>query len=358
MNARERFLAVYSDTERKKLDRVPKFVQGVKMEFSTNNEEKMFDDFEGELFYNTQFDAPYVLGFDAVFAGVPGSVQCDSIEVEDPDGNKHMINSSGQVGRKGSSFYNKGMLYEQDNLDRLWATMKKIDNSKSIKQTLDYYDSISEKIFPVKMVGGMFDTMWMAMQMKHFSRNYRKKTKLYYDVIKFYAERTKMNVEGIIEATGNQAAIINILDDIAFKGRIMISPERFEQDFGKYYKEICSMISDAGMIPQLHTDGDVTEIIPALQRIGFLGLQGWEGGVDPVYINEHFPDFVVIGFGDVSEVIPFGTTEQVDQHVKELMDALKENRHYVFGPSTVIVKEMPYKNVETFMSAGTKYGTY
>ncbi|MCK4238904.1 MAG: hypothetical protein KAX33_07270, partial [Candidatus Lokiarchaeota archaeon] len=161
-----------------------------------------------------------------------------------------------------------------------------------------------------------------------------------------------------IEATGRRGKILNILDDVAYKGRTMISSERWEQDFLNYYKEINSIISDAGMIPQVHTDGDPTELIPSLQKAGFRGLQGWEGGCDPFYINEHFPDFVVIGFGDVSDVFPYGTPEHVDNHVKKLMEALKDNRHFILGPSTVIFKKIPLENVKTFMTAAIKYGKY
>ena len=225
-------------------------------------------------------------------------------------------------------------------------------------QTLDFYEKVGPRIFPVPAISGIFDTMWMAMTMNDFAINYRKKTKLYYEVIKFYGELCENNVQGIIDASGNRAKIINILDDVAFKGNPMISPERWEQDLGPVYKKICGMIRDAGMIAQIHTDGDVSSLIPAFQRVGFQGLQGWEGGMDPVYINEHFPDFVVVGFGDVSEILPFGTPAQVDAHVKSLMDALKTNRHYVVGPSTVIVKEMPYQNVIAFMNAVKKYGVY
>ena len=101
----------------------------------------------------------------------------------------------------------------------------------------------------------------------------------------------------------------------------MISPERWGQDFMPLYKEITSIIADAGMIAQYHTDGDVTIMVQSIQEAGFQGLQGWEGGADPYYINDNFPNFIVVGFGDVSDVLPFGTPTQVDEHVQMLMDA-------------------------------------
>jgi uroporphyrinogen-III decarboxylase len=99
-------------------------------------------------------------------------------------------------------------------------------------------------------------------------------------------------------------------------------------------------------------------MVPILKRIGFSGIQGWEGGADPFFMNENHPDFVIIGFGDISQVIPFGSKEEIFNHVKELMDALKENRHFIIGPSTVIYEGIPFENVEYFIGASKRYGKY
>jgi hypothetical protein len=358
MNPKERFLAVYSDTDRQKLDRVPTFVQSVKEGFITKHEDALFADYNGELLYTFIFDPALVLGFDAVFADVPSSVTCKPINYKLPDGKKIQIGMSGQISKEGSTFYHGGVLQSLEILNQLWANIKVQDHSKDIKNTKDFFDSVSRLIYPVPMIGGIFDTMWMAMGMNEFSKNYRQKSKLYYQIIKFYAEITTKNVEAVVDVFKGSQNVINILDDVAFKGRCMIPADRWDSDFGKYYKIICKIISDAGLIPQVHTDGDISELIPSFQRVGFRGLQGWEGGMNPFDINAKFPNFVVIGFGDVSQILPFGSPEQIDNHVKQLMDALKENRHYVCGPSTVIVKEMPLDNVRRFMAAVQKLGQY
>ena len=118
------------------------------------------------------------------------------------------------------------------------------------------------------------------------------------------------------------------------------------------------MIRDEGMVAQIHTDGDVTELIPSFQKVGFQGLQGWEGGVNPYDTVKNFPDFVAVGFGDVSHIIPHGSKQEIEDHVKDLMNALKDNRHYIFGPSTVVQGDDPIHNVRWFMECGKKYGQY
>jgi len=196
------------------------------------------------------------------------------------------------------------------------------------------------------------------MGMYDFSYHFKKNTILYRDLIKFYAYLAEVNLEGLINATGKRGKVITLLDDIAYKGRTMITTERWENDFMPYYKKINSIISDANMVSQIHTDGDATEMIPSFEKAGFRGLQGFEGGCNPVYINDNHPDFVIIGFGDVSYILPYGTSSQIELHVKELLNVLKENRHFIIGPSTVIFKEIPLKNVRTFMSTARSFGKY
>jgi hypothetical protein len=356
MNHKERFLAVFSEDQA--LDRVPTFVQGIKGEFIAKHEEQLFADDSLDLTFNPEFDACQVLGFDGKFSGLPSPVGHDPVQLPDVDGTLHAVGLGATVGKEGSSFYHQGLLHSLESLELLRSAVKYTDAADRIKQEMAYHDSLREHIFPVTFMGGIFDTMWMAMGMKDFGRNYNKRTPLYLETIRFYGEIMAKNVEAIIDAVGNAPGVICIGDDVAFKGHPMIAPDRWEQDIGPYYKTVCDMMRDAGIVPLMHTDGDITDIVPAFQRVGIRGVQGWEGGADPQYINDHFPDFYVIGFGDVGEVLPFGTPDQIDAHVKKLMDALKENRHYIFGPSTVIVKEMPLENVQRFMAAGLKYGQY
>ena len=192
-------------------------------------------------------------------------------------------------------------------MEQLWANTKKLDNVKSIQTTINYYDSLADKLFLVPKTGGLFSRVSLGMGYGEFSRNFRKNTKLYQEFVRFRAERLKDELQGLIDATGDKAKAFFIADDVAYKGRTMISPERWLSDYGPYYSEICKLATDNGILPLIHTDGDVTDLIPAFQQVGFRGLQGWEGGVDPAIINAQYPDFVVIGFVDMNEVLPFGT---------------------------------------------------
>jgi hypothetical protein len=356
MDPKTRFLSVFTD-DRKDLDRVPLFVQGVLAGFTNKYESQLFEEYEGELIYNFMFDAPLVLGFDAVFADIPSSVSSKAFKVMDDEGQEHLVGLHGQVEKHGTNYYAGGLIKNVDILEQLQESLIVIDSSKAIEETITFYEKVSPFIFPVPKISGIFDTTWQAMGFNTFAKEYRKNSKFYKDIIKFYANLTKINVEKVVEATGGRGCIITILDDVAFKGHPMISPERWAQDIGPYYKEITGIIRDAGMNAICHSDGDMTDLVSHLIDNGFQGVQGWEGGAKPAVIAEKFPDFVTIGWGDVGN-IPFWNDDEIERHALDILGALKENRRLVMGPSTVIFEKMPIDNIKHFINCIKKHGVY
>ena len=59
-------------------------------------------------------------------------------------------------------------------------------------------------------------------------------------------------------------------------------------------------LKERGIIPIVDSDGDVTRMIPWLQRVGIEGVLPLErmAGVDVVRLREQFPDFKIIGAFD------------------------------------------------------------
>jgi hypothetical protein len=358
MKCVERYLAVYDDDGRKKLDRVPTHVQYIKEGFIEKYKDVILRNYNGVLFNDLYFDIPRILGFDSIFAPFPLSFKFRSIKIVNEKGKSVRIRADGQAVKAKTTFYEGGYIKNLDILNEIKANVKIIDNFELINRTISRYETLSPLIFPILTVDGIFDRVWKSMGMADFSYHFRKNTNLYKELIEYFASLTKINVQGLIDTTGGRGIVVTLLDDIAYKGRLTISPERWERDIMPYYKEINAILSDANIISQIHTDGDATELIPSLMKAGFRGLQGFEGGCKPSQINETFPEFVVIGFGDVSYTLPYGTQDEIKTHVKTLLDILKENRHFIIGPSTVVFKEIPLQNIIKFIEVAKQYGKY
>ncbi|TFF97023.1 MAG: hypothetical protein EU547_05485 [Promethearchaeota archaeon] len=357
MYAKDRILAVYDEDERENLDKVPSHVQYVDPAFISRYQEFFEGKYNTDVF-NQYFGAPYVLGFDAVFAPFPSSFEFRNVKITDDQGNSVKIALDGQAVKRKTGYYEGGYVNSTDILNEMQKNLKEVDKTREIKNVLKKYEKIEKYIYPILMTNGIFDRVWQAMGMVEFSKHFKKKSNLYKGLIEFYANITEVEIKKLIKASNKTNRVINILDDVAFRGRVMISPKRWESDFLPYYKKINQIIINAGMVPQVHTDGDPTELIPYFQKAGFMGLQGWEGGADPFLISEKFPNFVVIGFGDVSHILPHGTKSQIKVHVQELMNALKDNKHFIIGPSTIIYEKIPLNNVIKFMEAVRLYGKY
>ncbi|TXT58709.1 MAG: Methylcobalamin:coenzyme M methyltransferase (modular protein) [Promethearchaeota archaeon] len=357
MNSKERVLAVYNDEKRSLLDKVPSHVQYIAPEFISRYEDYFINRYN-HTHFNEYFGAPYSLGFDSVFAPIPSSVKFKRMEITTEKGEQVRIGIDGQSVVSKTEYYEGGYVISLEILNQMREQLTIVDKTKEIKAVLEGYKRIESHIYAIVMINGIFDRAWQAMGMTEFSKHFRKKTELYREVIQFYADILISNVEALINASDAQERVVTILDDVAYKGRPMISPAQWEHDFFPYYRDVNKKLSEAGMISQLHTDGDPTDLISIFQRAGFQGLQGWEGGADPFLINERYHDFVVLGFGDVSHILPFGTQSQICAHVEELMLALKENRHFIIGPSTIIYERIPLQNVKIFMDAISQYGRY
>ncbi|MHA1195883.1 MAG: uroporphyrinogen decarboxylase family protein [Promethearchaeota archaeon] len=359
MNSTERFLAVFSENERKKLDRIPTFVQYVRDEFIKINEEKFQILDKNDITLNYYFKAPLLLGFDAIFFPSFPAVKFKPIKIKDKEGRLVKIGIDGQKVFKKSEYYEGGHVDSLDTLQKLKNNWIKIKDSKMLNKFLKACEtSIWKYIYTVLTVDGIFDRTWRAMGFTNFSKNFHANTKLYAETVNYFYELTKMDLNLIINSNLKRGNVVAILDDVAYKGRSMISPERWREDFFPFYKKLNAMLRDAGLIPIIHTDGDVTDLISLFREAGFVGLQGWEGGCDPFYVSKNFPDFVVIGFGDVSQVLPYGNYSEIKQHVKMLMNAFKKSRHFMIGPSTVIHEKIPFKNIRIFMRLALKYGKY
>jgi len=360
MNATERIKALFDDDARGALDRVPTFVQGVNEDFLRQHEEEMFAEETFDFTNDPRADAAIALGFDGIFGDFPDAFTYQSARVVDDTGKIHLVDTEGRENFPGSKYYKGGFFTNPEILNEVWATVKPKDEVTGLKAIIQRNEEIGSQVCVIPKAGGIFSRVILGMGYPAFSKEYRKKTRFYQDVVRFRAEILQMEIEALASLAGSESKpwVVFIADDIAYKGRPMIPPERFVTDYGKYYTGILKTAADAGIVPIIHTDGDITDMVQAFQDVGFRGLQGWEGGCDPSWVAEHFPDFVVMGFGDMNYVLPFGDEAAIEMHVRELMDALKEGRHFAIGPSSVVNATMPIENVRSFVAHAKIMGTY
>ncbi|HMF31997.1 MAG TPA: uroporphyrinogen decarboxylase family protein [Candidatus Lokiarchaeia archaeon] len=362
--ARKRILAVY---DHEIPDRVPFFAQGLKPGFMANlgrlMDEQMDDWCERtglEPIFSPELDGAAFLGQDSVYVHVPGPGAHHTFY--EPDGQEITIGLNGQLARQETSFYTGGYFSSLDKIEAVFNQIK-WPAKEDYRSFAEFVMRVQKNIMPMPCVGGITDTTWQAMGFSQFALALHKRSPVVLKLFELYGnmvyERTRLTLEAF-EDVGGSPGILNVLDDIAFKGRAMIRPSLWRELVAPYYEPVTALIHEYHVHAQLHSDGDMTEMIPHLIDVGFEGLQGWEigAGMDPVYCKQTWPQFVINGFLDQSQVLPFDTEEQVREHVRTIAAILKPGGNWIAGPSTVWTDNVPLQNAFACIDEVHQVGQY
>ena len=106
----------------------------------------------------------------------------------------------------------------------------------------------------------------------------------------------------LLRRVGEVAApdFVTFAEDMSYNHGPMLSEGMFDEFLEPYYREVVPVIDEIGSTPICDSDGDVTEMIPWLERVGVQGVLPLErqAGVDGMVLREAHPDFVLIGHYD------------------------------------------------------------
>lgn len=150
-------------------------------------------------------------------------------------------------------------------------------------------------------------------------------------------------------------------DDIAYKGGLMFSPDFLRKTFIPCLKRTIEPLKEAGIWVVFHSDGNLWEIIDDLIDAGVDGLNPIEplAGMDLGELKRRYGDkLVLVGGIDCSQLLPFGSREEIEEAVKEAMRVAAPGGGFVIGSSSEIVPSTPLENVLAFYEACHRYGRY
>ena len=133
-------------------------------------------------------------------------------------------------------------------------------------------------------------------------------------------------------------------DDIAFKSGPMVNPSWFATHYFSRLARICAAYHKKGIKVLFHSDGNLNPILDGLVEAGIDGLNPIEvlADMDVAEIHRRYPNLFMCGAIDVSQLLPFGTPQDVYDTVARTIDAA-EGR-IMIGSSTELNNEVPIEN--------------
>jgi len=148
--------------------------------------------------------------------------------------------------------------------------------------------------------------------------------------------------------------------DMAYKNGPFMSPAFFDEFYVPYYRRFREFCDRHGKFMILHSDGNMTKLLPGLIRAGFEALNPLEArsGMDVGNLKEEYGAALTF-YGNINaDIIAGGTDAEVEEEVRAKSEAAKPGGGYIFAidhstPPTVSLQ----RNMFMFECA-RKYADY
>ncbi len=149
-------------------------------------------------------------------------------------------------------------------------------------------------------------------------------------------------------------------DDMADQRGPSFRLETYRKIFKPMHKRIIETVkkyTDAKIM--FHICGAAAEFLPDLIDIGveiINPVQPAAAGMDFKKLKQEFGrDLTFWGGIDTQHILPFGTPEQVKEHVKEVVTVMSKDGGYIFAPSHDILRGTPVENIAAMYETVKEY---
>jgi uroporphyrinogen decarboxylase len=151
-------------------------------------------------------------------------------------------------------------------------------------------------------------------------------------------------------------------DDFGTQTGLIIPPEIFQAQLKPVYKKMVNHFKAANpdIIPILHCDGAVADLLGDIRDIGFEVFNPVQPGVPG-----HLPQDIKINFGDMfafwgavdqQDLLPNGTDEELENDIIEKINILGENGGYMIAPAHIIQNDVTPERVMKFIELCKNHG--
>jgi len=170
--------------------------------------------------------------------------------------------------------------------------------------------------------------------------------------------RARANVRAYVEAEAGPAFMY--ADDIAHKHGLMHSLEFLREEWIPRVKKITQPAQKAGLFVLHHSEGNTTDILENLVRIGIRGINPLEPfSMDLKSIKERSEGRLVLTGGiDNAYLLQHGTPVEVEKATKECIDIAAPGSGYCPGSSGNLNPGTSLANALALYTTIRKYGEY
>jgi uroporphyrinogen decarboxylase len=156
--------------------------------------------------------------------------------------------------------------------------------------------------------------------------------------------------------------IISLGDDVAMQNRLMLKPSMWRAWLQPRLKRVidAARIINPNVIIEYHSDGKINDLVGDLIECGVDILNPVQPEcVDHRWIKSAYGERLSFSGGlGVQSVLPFGSVDEVREHVKQAIETLGAGGGYIIGPSHVVERDVPLSNILMMLKSIDEFGVY
>lgn len=150
-------------------------------------------------------------------------------------------------------------------------------------------------------------------------------------------------------------------DDFGSQTNTLFAPETFEKMLFPHYKKMIDTLKAANpdVTAILHCDGAVASLLPMIREAGFEVFNPVQPGVpnhSPQEIKDGFGDkFAFWGAIDQQYLMPNGTTQELEDDIRQRIEILGKGGGYMVAPAHIIQDDVSHERVQEFIDLCLKH---
>lgn len=253
-----------------------------------------------------------------------------------------------------------------------------LEKAETIEEILNYpwpdlaepyrYEGLKEKVASLQSIGyavrgsadvseTVFEIAWQLRSMDRLFQDMFHQEELAIALLDQIIARNLFQAQAYARAGVD---ILYVGDDVAMQTGLMMSRKLWL----KWLKPRLQKVIEAArqikpdILVQYHSDGKINDLIPDLIEAGVDILNPVQPEcVDHGWVKVNFGDRLAFNAGlGVQSVLPFGTPEEVRQHVRRVIETLGRGGGLIIGPSHVIERDTPLENILAMLEAIDTFG--
>ena len=215
---------------------------------------------------------------------------------------------------------------------------------------------LSSDMKVIPQLGYLFMGAWQLMGFENFCIYLSDDRQLIQDVINRLAENQLCVLEILLQH--ECVGAIFMPDDLCYNSGPIVSPKVYKEFIYPWYRKIIDRCHAKNIPIGLHSDGDLTLLLPDLVDCGFDCIHPFEPPMNDIVAVKHAwgDRIAVAGNIDLKGALSSGSPEDVVEEVKEKASKLAPNGGWLLGSSNSIPDFVPIENFRAMLSSGMTYG--